>query len=62
VQKYDNVSILLNAVVRCDPIGNEVVLAEDSRVVHVAFTEQFDRENLIPEHIVGSEQFQVAGV
>ncbi len=55
VQEDHDVSILLDTVVRNDPLGQEVVCPEHRRVEHRLLAEWNDPADLVPEQVAGGK-------
>src|SRR5947199_2850473 len=53
VQEDDHVGVLLDAVVRGNPVGDEVVSAGHGGVIDRLLADALDRHDLVPEHVVG---------
>src|SRR5690625_4432176 len=59
VQEHHHVGVLLEAVVHGDPVGNEVVVPGNRRIVNRLATFRSDRNNAIPQEVVDREHIEL---
>lgn len=58
VQQHDHVGVLLQTIMRRNTLCHKVMRSINGTVVDVLLTDAGDLDNLVPEHIIGSQVVQ----